>query len=285
MDKTIGNPISWAASNLGAAGDHVNETVATIGGEAQQAMPMVQVLTMEDIADSLRAGYADFIESRAYAIFAILVYPLVGLLLFGMGLQMDMIPLLAPLIAGFAIVGPVVAVGLYEISRRREAGEQAHWLHAFSVFRSPSFGSIFVLGLYLLMLMLVWMMAAQNIYHLTLGPDTPASIGQFLSDVFTTPSGWVMIVAGGAAGFLFALLALAISVVSFPLLLDRKVGVPVAVVTSMRVFRQNPGVILCWGVLVATLLVLGALPLMLGLIVILPILGHATWHLYRRAVA
>ncbi|MDA7964632.1 DUF2189 domain-containing protein [Ruegeria sp.] len=285
MDKTIGNPISWIARNLGATGDHVAESVSTLGSSEAQDMPMVQTLTMQDLRACLKAGYRDFLETRADAIFIVLVYPIAGLLMFGIGLNMDMIPLLAPLIAGFALIGPVAAVGLYEISRKREQGGTAHWLDAFGVFRSPSFGAILALGFYLVMLLLIWLMVAQSVYVQTLGPEPPTSITAFAAQVFTTGAGWAMIIFGTAIGFVFALIALAVSVVSFPLLLDRKVGLPVAVVTSVRVLRQNPGVILTWGFIVAALLVLGAIPLLLGLIVVMPVLGHATWHLYRRAVA
>jgi len=285
MAKTIGNPISWAAQSLGATGTHVSESVSQIGSDETRQMPMVQTLTLQDLRACLRMGYHDFLETRADAIFIALVYPIAGLLMFGLALNMDMVPLLAPLVAGFALIGPVAAVGLYEISRKREQDGDVHWLDAFGVFRSPSFGAILALGFYLVMLFLVWLMVAQGIYVQTLGPEPPATLKAFVAEVFTTGAGWVMIVLGTAVGFVFALCALAVSVVSFPLLLDRKVGIPVAVVTSVRVLRQNPGVILTWGFIVAALLVLGALPLLLGLIVVIPVLGHATWHLYRRAVA
>ncbi len=284
MAKTIGNPVSWAARNLGATSDHVTESVSRIGSADTQHLPTVQTLTMQDIISCLRAGYQDFIETRADAVFVILIYPIAGLVMFGLGMNMNMVPLLAPLIAGFALIGPVAAVGLYEISRKREQGHDVHWLDAFGVFRSPSFGAILALGFYLVMLLLIWLMVAQSIYVQTLGPEPPATFGAFMTEVFTTSAGWSMVLIGTTVGFLFALIALAISVVSFPLLLDRKVGVPVAVVTSVRVFRHNPGVILTWGFVVAAMLVLGSIPILLGLIFVMPILGHATWHLYRRAV-
>ncbi|NOD64063.1 MULTISPECIES: DUF2189 domain-containing protein [unclassified Ruegeria] len=285
MAKTIGNPISWTARNLGAAGDHVTESVSRLGSADTKELPMVQTLTLQDLRACLRAGYDDFLETRADAVFIVLIYPIAGLLMFGFTLNMNLVPLLAPLVAGFALIGPVAAVGLYEISRKREQGSAVHWLDAFGVFRSPSFGAILVLGFYLVMLLLVWLMVAQAIHTYTMGPEVPASLGAFATQVLTTSAGWTMIVAGTAVGFVFALCALAVSVVSFPLLLDRKVGLPVAVVTSFRVLRENPGVILTWGFIVAALLFLGALPMLLGLIVVVPVLGHATWHLYRRAVA
>lgn len=285
MAKTIGNPISWMAQSLGATSDHVTESVSRIGSSDTRHLPMVQTLTFQDLRACMRAGYHDFLETRADAIFIVLIYPIAGLLMFGFALNMNMVPLLAPLVAGFALIGPVAAVGLYEISRKREAGGSVHWLDALGVFRSPSFGAILALGFYLVMLFLVWLMVAQSIYVQTLGPEPPASLGAFVTEVLTTGAGWSMIIFGTAIGFVFALCALAVSVVSFPLLLDKKVGVPVAVVTSVRVLRHNPGVVLTWGFIVAALLVLGAIPMLLGLIVVIPVLGHATWHLYRRAVA
>lgn len=284
MAKTIGNPISWAAQNLGASSTHIKESVTQLGSEETHEMPEVRSLTFDDLHHALRAGYEDFLATRADVIFIAVIYPLAGLVLVGMGMQMDMVPLLAPLVAGFALLGPVAAVGLYEISRQREMGNDAHWLDAFGVFRSPSFGAILMLGFYLTMLFLVWLMAAQAIYAQTLGPEPPASLPAFVKDVVSTPQGWTMVFAGTAVGFLFALIALAISVVSFPLLLERKVGVPIAVVTSVTVLRKNPRVILGWGAIVAAFLVVGSIPVLLGLIVVMPLLGHATWHLYRRAI-
>src|SRR5262249_37451426 len=112
----------------------------------------------------------------------------------------------------------------------------------------------------------------------------PASISQFINDVLTTPAGWNLIIVGNVVGFLFAVLVLMISVVSFPLLLDRDVGAAVAMVTSVRAVLTNPVTMAVWGLIVAALLLLGSLPFFLGLTVVLPVLGHATWHLYRRVV-
>ncbi len=284
MTRTIGNPLSWTARHLSATGGHVAASTQRLGGDARIAVPEIRTLTIDDLRAALRAGLADFQDSRADAVFAALIYPIAGLALVGFGLQMNLLPLLFPLAAGFALLGPLAATGLYEISRRREAGEEVNWLHAFRVVGSPSFAAIMVLGLNLGAVFLTWMMAANAIYVDTLGPGAPVSITAFLRDVFTTPAGWTMIVVGLVVGFVFALVTLAMSVVSFPLLVDRNVGVPVAIVTSIRVTRQNPRVVLTWGAIVAVSLLAGAIPLLLGLTIVMPILGHATWHLYRRAV-
>ena len=211
-------------------------------------------------------------------------YPAVGMLLAWIALDRNLLPLLFPVASGFALIGPVAAVGLYEMSRQREMGVEPDWAHAFAVVKSPSFGAILVLGLMLGGVFVVWMLAAHGIYYATLGPEPPTSVGAFAREIFSTRIGWGLIFLGCGVGFLFAVLVLASSVVSFSMLLDRDVGLPAAVITSMRVAAANPGPIAVWGLIVVAGLVLGSIPLFLGLIVTLPVLGHATWHLYRMTV-
>ncbi|UWQ63214.1 DUF2189 domain-containing protein [Leisingera caerulea] len=284
MAKTIGNPLSWLLQGAETTGHHIGETVGEMGSDGVKELPQARDLSMDDIIHSLAAGLEDFAACRSDAMFLVLFYPLIGIALIVMSLSMNLLPLIVPMIMGFAILGPVAAIGLYEMSKRREEGLEPRWVDAFSVIRSPSFGAILVLGLYLAALFVIWLVAADMIYSRTLGPEPPASITSFATDVLTTRAGWTMAIAGGVVGAVFAFAALAMSIVSFPLLLDRHVGLPVAVATSIRVMRKNPVVCMTWGALVGSALVIGAIPFLAGLIIVVPVLGHATWHLYRRAV-
>jgi uncharacterized membrane protein len=255
-----------------------------VGAGTRPAQPVVRKVSLADLRDALAKGAGDFYAMPTHAMFLCIIYPIVGLLLARLAFGYSILPLLYPLASGFALVGPVAALGLYELSRRREAGLDTSATRAFNVFESSSIGAIAALGILLLIIFVIWVAVANAIYVANFGYASPSSIEAFLHDVFTTRPGWNLIVVGNAVGLLFAILVLTISAVSFPLLLDRDVGAAVALLTSIRAVARNPLTMMVWGLIVAALLVVGSLPLFFGLTVVMPLLGHATWHLYRKVV-
>jgi uncharacterized membrane protein len=280
---TIRNPIEWGADKLKDATLHVESSGRAIrGAEAggRVGAPAIRKITVADIREVLSKAIDDLAEYRTDVVFLCIIYPIVGLLLTRFAFDYDMLPRLFPLASGFALIGPVAAVGIYEMSRRRERGTKASGRLRHD--RLSSFGAILVLGLLLLAIFFLWL-GAELIYS-SPSAKSPASLETFVRDVLTTEAGWTMIAVGVGVGFLFALAVLSISVVSFPLLLDRDVGVRTAIATSVRAVRANPGPMAVWGLIVAGGLVVGTLPLFVGLIVVMPVLGHATWHLYRKVV-
>ena len=281
---TIRNPIEFTADQLGAASDHLGSIGRAVRGTQVETEPLVRRIGNDDIRESLRRGLDDFMACRTDVVFICIAYPLAGILLSWFFFDYRMLPLIFPAASGFALVGPFAAIGLYEMSRRRERGEPAGWMDALGVLSSPSFGAVFLLGMALFVVFALWMVTAWGIWSVTLGPEPASSVGEFVRQVIFTGPGWAMAIIGCAVGFLFAVIVLAVSIVSFPLLLDRDVGLRVAVTTSVRVAAENPRAVLTWGLIVAAALVLGSLPLFLGMIIVMPVLGHATWHLYRKAV-
>jgi uncharacterized membrane protein len=246
--------------------------------------PVIRHIGLADLREALRLGWEDFKEVPSHAIMLCVIYPVLGLVLARTVLGYSVLPLLFPLAAGFALVGPFAALGLYELSRHRERGEQPSVWQATEVLRSPSFGAMLGVGALLLIIFIVWVATAQAIYVSLFGNAPAAEIPNFATRILTTPEGWELIVVGCGVGFLFAVVALCISVVSFPMMLDRHASAADAITTSLRAVAQNPVTMAVWGLIVAVLLVLGSLPLFLGLAVVIPLLGHSTWHLYRKVV-
>jgi uncharacterized membrane protein len=254
------------------------------GADTQPVLPIVRKIGLADLRYALAAGIDDFKHMPSHIVFLSLIYPLVGIVLCRFLMGVDTLSLIFPLAAGFALVGPFAAVGLYEMSRRREQGLDLSWWHVFDVLESPSLGAILGLAILLMLIFLAWLGSAQALYQELFGLAAPQSVAQFAEDVLSTQAGWTLALWGNTIGFLFALWVLTISVVSFPLLLDRDVGAAVAVATSAKAVLRNPVTMAVWGLIVAFLLVLGSLPFFFGLAIVMPILGHASWHLYRRVI-
>ena len=207
MSNTIGNPLSWSVDHLRTTGRSLGSAAGRMGGDA--ALPQIRRIEVADLRQVLRRGLEDFTACRSDVLAICLLYPVMGLLLVWFAFDQDLVPLLFPLISGFALVGPVAAIGLYEMSRQREQGRSPNWGDALAVRRSPSIGAILALGFVLVAVFGIWMLTAWGIYAATLGPEPPASLGALLAAAFGTAAGWAMIVIGVGVGFLFALLVLA----------------------------------------------------------------------------
>jgi uncharacterized membrane protein len=247
-------------------------------------LPVVKRVTRSDLSHSLKCGVDDFLAMPSHVVFLCVIYPLVCILLFAMTFGYPLLPLVLPIGVACALVGPPIAAGLHEISRRREAGLDSSWGHALNVLNSPAVGAIVAFSFLLIAIFLVWLAIAKAIYTANLDYVFP-SIVESIDAVLDTPAAWTLIIAETAVGLFVTVLVFTLSAISLPLLLDRDVGPAVALLTSIRVVVANPLNMARWGFTVTTLLVIGSIPFFVCLAVVLPVLGHATWHLYRRTVS
>ncbi|HJR22012.1 MAG TPA: DUF2189 domain-containing protein [Dongiaceae bacterium] len=293
MAQTIRNPVEWVVDELREVAGGVGQASRSVQRTSTHLFSRqlsVSRITVADLKDALTKGFDDFMAYRTDIIFLIAVYPIISLIVIAASFRYELIPLVFPIVSGSAILGPFVGVFLYEMSRRRELNLQRNhadshsWANALSVVRSRNFGKIMMAGMLLVAMYLLWLVCAWGIYQATQGPTTAETVGRFINDLFLTQAGWWLIIGGCGVGFLFAVAALVTTVVAFPLLLDREVGLGTAVLTSIRAAMANPVPIAVWGLIVAGGLVLGAIPLFIGLVIVMPVLCHATWHLYRKLV-
>jgi len=287
---SIRNPIEWSGAQLVSAAhaaEAVGRSVDHMKDTAHSRAPEIRRIGASDVWQSVCQGFSDFEAYRSDVLILCATFPVVGLVMARIAFGSDLLPLLFPLASGFAIVGPLAAVGLYEMSLRREQGAEVDWANAFDVLKAPAIAGIAALGVMLISLFLVWLLAAWAIFQATLAPTLPGQVDltTFVLAVLLTPPGQEMIVMGMSVGFLFALLAMMLSVVSFPLLLDRDTGLDTAIGTSFRAVLANPGPMALWGLIVAAGLLAGTAVVLIGLMVVVPVLSHATWHLYRKLIA
>ena len=257
------------------AGVHHSDTAEQIG---------VRKITPADLIDAIKLGIADFNERPSHLFILGLIYPIAGFLGAAWVFESDMFSLALPIVGGYAIMGPFAAVVLYRVSRRRERGEDFQWRETFTRLETIHSKNIAILGLFLFAIFSVWLFIAQAIYDATLGTMKFNSLGEFLGLVFGTPEGLTLLIAGNGVGFLLAAFVLATNVISFPMALDRDITPMTALKTSWRVTMASPGVIFLWGIMIVGSMILGALALLVGLAIVLPVLGHASWHVYRKTV-
>jgi uncharacterized membrane protein len=241
-------------------------------------------LRVADIGHALSRGWEDFWAMPSHLLFLGLLYPLAGLVIGLVTAGENAYWLLYPLLSGFVLIGPFAAIGLYEMSRLRERGEKPTWQDAFNVLHSPNINSVLALGALLAVLFLAWLTVAHSLYMLFFGDEPAKSYEQFFGQLLGTQAGVSLIVIGNILGLFFAIAALALSVFSFPLMLDRHVGLAVALRTTLRATWDNPLVVALWGLMIAVLLAIGMAAALMGLAIVMPVLAHATWHFYRRAI-
>jgi uncharacterized membrane protein len=221
---------------------------------------------------------------RGDLVFAGLIYTVIGLAAVVMTASKPLIPFFYPVVAGVALLGPIAAVGFYELARRRESGHEVHWYNFADVRKRPSVDDMGIVAGLLLVIFVGWLLAAAALYAVIFGWATPTSIGGFLTMVLTTARGWALIVSGLVVGAIFGWFVLALSVASLPMLVDCDVTAADAVRASWRASHANKSEMIRWGVIVAVLLVLGSIPAFVGLAFVLPWLGYSTWHLYTRLI-
>lgn len=256
----------------------------TTGGTHPLHLREVQEIEVEDIPDVLRLGWHDFMVRPSAILYLVIIYPVIGVVATYIAWHLEVVGLIYPIAAGFALIGPIASVGVLELSRRIEAGEEVSLLDAFSVVKRPSFRGILLMALLLFVLFAVWIVVAERILVATLGDLAPDEFGAFLIAAVTTWEGLAMFVLGNLVGFIFAVAALCVSVVSLPMLVDGERSVTVAIATSVQAVMVNPVPMAAWGLTVAVGLALGMIPVFAGLLIVLPVLGHANWHLYRRVL-
>ncbi len=254
--------------------------MTTISGKTD---PVVRPIAFGDVAEALIEGLRDFQAAPLFGMTLGALYCIAGIAIVLSVTTLGVSYLAYPLAAGFTLLGPFVAVGFYEISRKREAGETASLSDIRTAMTSrPEIGWMAFVTLFIF---IMWMYQARFLMALFFGLNASfSSLPQFIAVLLTTTEGLIFLLVGNIIGAFLAIVLFSLTVVSFPLLLDRDVDCVTAMITSVRAVVRSPAPLLGWALVIVILLLLAALPFFIGLIVVLPILGHATWHLYRRII-
>jgi uncharacterized membrane protein len=249
-----------------------------------RAGPVVNTVTAADIVQSLKAGYSDFLARPVMSGFFGLFYAVFGLLLVWSLVWLGKIWMIIPAVVGFPLVAPFAAAGLYEMSRRLQAGTPFGWSDILAVMADQRKRELGWMAFVTLFVLWVWVYQVRLWLAIILQDASFSSFDGFLNAVFFTPEGWTFLAVGTLVGALLSAVLFTVTVVAMPMLLDRDTDFVTAMLTSIRVVAENPVVMLTWAAIISGVMFVSLLPAFLGLIVTLPILGHTTWHLYRRTL-
>ena len=268
---------------------YANEAPGSMHASGSTATPATAIvpaqiatdLRLGDLTRALAAGWRDFLVKPAYGLFFAAFYVLGGLaVLYGL-FTLGRVWWLAPAMAGFPLFAPFSAVGLYEVSRRREAGLPINWSSVLGALRGHGNDQIIMMGGIVFIAFAIWMGLAHSIFAIFMGES---GVGANSAHMLLSPQAMLMLLVGSTIGGLFALALYAITVISLPFLVDRDVDFITAIIVSLSAIKNNRRIMLVWAVIIAVGLALAMIPFFLGLFIVLPVLGHATWHLYRRLV-
>ena len=260
------------------------EGVVQSTGTAPRSDPVVRAITLTDVNEAWAQGIRDFRAAPAYGLVFGGLYAVGGIIIIACVTALGLGYLAYPLAAGFALIGPFAAVGLYEVSRRREAGMVLTWRAVLGSIFEQRNSQLAWMGLVTMLFLVVWLYQVQLLVALFLGTRSFPTLHAFLVALTTTPEGLIFLFLGNAIGALLSIALFSITFVSFPLLLDRDLDFVTAMITSVRAAITSPVAAIGWAICIVVLLILASLPFFLGLVVVLPILGHTTWHLYRKIV-
>lgn len=247
-------------------------------------MPQVRAIGFSDLREVLILGWRDFLRAPLFGMFFGGVYAIAGMLIIIGVIQLKMTWLIFPIVVGFALIGPFVATGLYEISRRLANDTPLTWRGILGIVWHQHRRELGWMAFVMLFIFWIWMYQIRTLVAVFFGFQGFASLEGFLDVVFTTSNGLTFLLVGNVVGAVISMVLFTLTVVSCPLLLERDVDFVTAMITSVRSVTTSPIVMLSWGVFVVLAVILAALPVFLGFVVVLPVLGHATWHLYKRLV-
>jgi uncharacterized membrane protein len=250
---------------------------------ATKPMPEIAELDFSDLKVALGKGFSDFRKAPIYGIVFGAIFAALGVVLYLQFVVWQSDISIVPLAAGFPLVGPFVAVGMYEVSRLIERGESVSWLSVVQAIYAERKRQIPSIAFVVLFIFLIWVYMAHLVFALSFGLK-PLTNVMSSTDILLTKEGITMLLMGSVVGGFLSFVLFSITVIGIPLLVDREIDVVTAMITSFSLVLNNMVVMLSWGVIVGLLLVVAMIPMFMGLIVVLPVLGHATWHLYKLAI-